>query len=103
MPGQGATPPGAPNPDPHGPKFLTIVVKPGADPVAVGRRIAGPSAAVHQAPQQPQENLPHIILRWTYRVVVAKDHELEALGRAQTDSDVSQAYLGEYPGQYPEA
>ena len=27
--------------------------------------------------------------------------ELEALEKAQTDPDVRQAYLGEYPGQYP--
>jgi hypothetical protein len=99
--GQGAARADVPNPAPNGPKFLTVVVKPGADPVAVGRRIAGPSAVVHQAPQRPQENLPHIILRWTYRVDVVKDHEVEALEKAHTDPDVRQAYLGEYPGQYP--
>jgi hypothetical protein len=99
--GQVYVPPGAPTPDPNGPKFLTVVLKPGADPVAVGQRIAGPNAGVHQAPQRPQENLPQIILRWTYRVDVVKGHELEALEKAQTDPDVRQAYLGEYPGQYP--
>ena len=28
--------PGAPTPDPDGPKFLTVVLKAGADPAAVG-------------------------------------------------------------------
>ena len=101
-PGQPSVPPGAPTPDPSGPTFLTVVLKPGADPSAVGHRIAGPEASVHQVLQRRQENLPRRVLASTYRVDVVRGHELEALKKAKTDPDVQQAYFGEYPGQYPE-
>ncbi len=94
--------PGAPTPDPNGPTFLTVVLRPGEDPIAVGRRVAGPDAVVRQAPQTPQENLPAAIRRRTYRIELARGQEVEALRKAQTDMGVMRAYLGEYPGQYPE-
>ncbi|MGI8563611.1 MAG: hypothetical protein ACR2MZ_08675 [Candidatus Dormibacter sp.] len=95
-------PPGAPTPDPNGPPFLTVVLRPGEDPTAVGHRIAGAAASVSQAPQTPQENLPAAIRRRTYRIGLLKGQGVEALRRAQTDPGVMRAYLGEYPGQYPE-
>lgn len=95
-------PPGAPTPDPNGPSFLTVVLRPGEDPTAVGHRIAGPDALVRQAPQTPQENLPAAIRRRTYRIRLLKGQEAEALRKAQIDPGVMRAYLGEYPGQYPE-
>jgi hypothetical protein len=101
-PGQPSVPPGAPTPDPGGPTFLTVVLKPGADPSAVAHRITGPEASVHQVLQRRQENLPRRVLASTYRVDLVKGHELEALRKATADPDVQQAYLGEYPGQYPE-
>jgi hypothetical protein len=101
-PPRASIPPGAPTPDPNGPRFLTVVLKPGADPRAVGDRIAGVGATVQQAPQVAQENLPQTILRRTYRVSLVKGQELEALRIAQSDPQVLRTYLGEYPGQYPE-
>jgi hypothetical protein len=38
--------PGAPTPDPNGPPFLTVVLKPGADPRTVGDRIVGPGGTL---------------------------------------------------------
>ncbi len=94
--------PGAPTPDPNGPTYLTVVLRPGGDPAAVGRRIAGPDAVVNQAPQRPQENLPQAIRRRTYRISLVPGHEADALRKGKTDPEVMRAYLGEYPGQYPE-
>jgi hypothetical protein len=101
-PGAPYVAPGAPTPDPQGPTFLTVVLKPGADPVTVGNRIAGPDATVRQAPQIHQENLPLALLRRTYRVNLIRGQEIEALKRGRTDPEVTRAYFGEYPGQYPE-
>jgi hypothetical protein len=101
-PGRPSVPPRAPTPDPNGPTFLTVVLKPGVDASAVGQRIAGPQASVHQVLERRQENRPRRFLPSTYRVDLVKGHEFEALKKARADRDVQQAYLGEYPGQYPE-
>ena len=68
----------------------------------MGQRIAGLGATVRQAPQIHQENMPQTILRRTYQVGLVKGQELDSLRKARADPDVSRAYLGEYPGQYPE-
>ncbi|MDQ6949426.1 MAG: hypothetical protein M3256_25045 [Actinomycetota bacterium] len=70
--------------------------------MAVGHRIAGAQASIHQVLQRRQENLPRRVLPSTYQVDVVKGHQLEFLKKARTDPDVQQAYLGAYPGQYPE-
>jgi hypothetical protein len=85
-----------------GAPFLTMVVKSGYDPLQLGRRIAGPSATVHLAPQTPQENMPVGILRATYRVSLQPRHGCEALARAYREEGVRRAYLGAFPGQYPD-
>jgi hypothetical protein len=82
--------------------FLTMVVKPGINASEVGQRIVGANAIVQLAPQTPQENLPAVIRRSTYRVAVEQGHECEALTRARNEPGVMRAYLGEYPGQYPD-
>jgi hypothetical protein len=94
--------PGAPTRDPAGPSFITVVLKAGADPAAVGQRIAGPGTMVAQVPQTHEENVPRTILRRTFRVSLEKGHADEALLRAKADPGVARAYLGEYPGQYPD-
>ncbi len=94
--------PGAPSPDPNGPAFVTVVLQPAADPARVAERVVGPGAVAQQAPQRPQENLPQAILRRTYRVSLIRGKEGAALARARADPEVMRAYLGEYPGQYPE-
>jgi len=83
-------------------RFITMVVKPGINASEVGRRIVGANAIVQLAPQTPQENLPAVIRRSTYRVTVEQGHECEALTRARNEPGVMRAYLGEYPGQYPD-
>jgi hypothetical protein len=94
--------PGAPTPDPAGPSFVTVVLQAGADPATVGQRIAGPGAMVSQVPQIHEENVPQTILGRTFRVSVVKGHADEALRMAKADPGVARAYLGEYPGQYPD-
>ncbi len=98
-------PGGGQSPEPQGETgapFLTIVVKPGTNPIQVGRRIVGANTTVQLAPQEPQENLPAVIRRSTYRVSLEPGHECEALTRARSEPGVMRAYLGEYPGQYPD-
>jgi hypothetical protein len=93
-----STPPSGPGDAP----ILTMVIKPGYDPTQLGRRIAGRSATVQLAPQTPQENMPVGILRTTYRVTLQPGHGCEALTRAYREPGVRRAYLGAYPGQYPD-
>jgi hypothetical protein len=105
-PNKSSLPPdGGQSPQPQGETaapFITMVVKPGIDATEVGRRIVGANAIVQLAPQTPQENLPTVIRRSTYRVTVEQGHECEALTRARNEPGVMRAYLGEYPGQYPD-
>ena len=91
--GRGSPPPGAST-------TLVFVVRPGADPTAVGRRIAGPDAVVTHGPQGYQENVPRTIAVRTYQVQVGPGEEQAALGRARADRDVQLAYLQE-PGLPP--
>lgn len=93
-----STPPSGPGDAP----ILTMVIRPGYDPTQLGRRIAGRSATVQLAPQTPQENMPVGILRTTYRVTLQPGHGCEALTRASREPGVRRAYLGAYPGQYPD-
>jgi hypothetical protein len=94
--------PGAPTPDPGGPSFVTVVLKAGVDPAAMGQRIGGPGATVLQVPQIHEENVPQTIMRRTFRVSLVKGQATEALRKAKADPGVARAYLGEYPGQYPD-
>jgi hypothetical protein len=87
---------------PDGAPFLTVVIKRGYDPTQLGRRIAGPTAIVELAPQAPRENVPVGILRTTYRVSLQPGHDCEALARAYREEGVRRAYLGAFPGQYPD-
>ena len=64
------------------PTVLTVVLRPGADPQAVGRRIVGAPAVVRQAGSGSSP---------TYLVTVPAGHEDEALRRAQGDPDVQSA------------
>jgi len=64
------------------PSVLTVVLRPGADPQAVGRRIVGASTVVSQAGSGSSQ---------TYLVTVPAGHEDEALRRAQGDPDVQSA------------
>ena len=91
--GRGSPPPGTS-------ATLVFVVRPGADPGAVGRRIVGPDAVVTHGPQGYQENVPRTIAVRTYQVQVRPGEEQAALGRARADPDVQLAYLQE-PGLPP--
>lgn len=83
-------------------EILTMVIKVGYDPVQLGRRIAGPSALVERVPQAPTENVPMGILRTTYRVSLRRGEACEALTRARQERGVRRAYLGAFPGQFPD-
>ena len=82
--------------------FVTMVIRPGYNPTELGRRIAGPLATVQLEPQTPQENVPVGILRTTYRVTLPPGGGSEALARARRERGVRRAYLGAFPGQYPD-
>ena len=99
---QGSAPPSEPTSSLGSAPFLTMVIKPGYNPSQLGRRIAGPSATVQLAPQMPQENMPVGILRTTYRVTLQPGHDCEALTRARLEPGVRWAYLGAFPGQFPD-
>ena len=99
---QGSAPPSEPTSSLGGAPFLTMVIKPGYNPSQLGRRIAGPSATVQLAPQMPQENMPVGILRTTYRVTLQPGDDCEALTRARLEPGVRWAYLGTFPGQFPD-
>jgi hypothetical protein len=79
---------------------VTFVVRPGADPTLVGRRIAGPNATVsHAYPgRRPQENLPQGVILRSFVVNVPVGQAQEALQRARADPDVQLAYAGRPPG-----
>ena len=83
-----------------GATVLTFVVRPGADPAAVGHRIAGPDAVVSLAypDQRPRENLPMTVVQRSYVVNVPPAEAPAALRRAQSDRDVQLAYLGSHLG-----
>jgi hypothetical protein len=84
----------------YGPRVITFVVRVGADPAIVGRRIAGPNAVV--SPAYPsdyrEENLPRTIIVRTFIVPVAPEDLQPALKRAQADPDVQLAYIGPHLG-----
>jgi len=103
-PGQAAATPrpvapgGAPSFAPDQP-VITFVVRPGADPTAVARRVAGPAAAVSPAyPGGPHENAAIGTMRRTFVVGVPVGQEQAALRRAQSDPDVQQAWFGTHLG-----
>lgn len=74
---------------------LVFVVKPGADPQAVGHRIAGPSVTVTTAypNSRPRDNLPMGAVIRSFTIPVAPDQAQELLRRARADPGVQQAYL----------
>jgi hypothetical protein len=67
------------------PSMLTLVIKPGADPQAVARRVVGAPATA-----QPTGASGQAAGR-TYLVAVPAGQETAALARAQTDPDVVSA------------
>jgi hypothetical protein len=75
------------------PVALVFVIKPGADPVAVGHRIAAAQGAVTPAQQPARDSMPEFVATQTYVVVPTAGHEQEALQAAQTDPDVERAFL----------
>jgi len=95
----GSTSPFAPS-SKYGPRVITFVVRAGADPAIVGRRIAGPNAAVSPAypPDYHEENLPRTIIARTFIVPVAPEDLQPALKRARADPDVQLAYIGTHLG-----
>ena len=86
----------AQNSPPGGPAVISFVVRPGADPMIVGRRIAGPGASVSPGypERRPRENLPMTVLLRTFIVTVPPDQEMAVLKQAQADPDVQSAYVG---------
>jgi hypothetical protein len=84
----------------YGPRVITFVVRAGADPAIVGRRIAGPNAVARPAypPGYQEENLPRTIIARTFIVPVAPEDLQPALKRARADPDVQLAYIGTHLG-----
>jgi hypothetical protein len=73
---------------------ITFVIRPGANPLDVGRRIAGPAARVNPA---YRDNAP-AALRQVFVVAIQAGDEQAALRRAQSDPDVQQAWFGLHLG-----
>lgn len=107
--GVAAHPSPSPNPSPAGsaapftpqrpyagPRVISFVVRPGADPAIVGRRIGGANAVVSPAypPNHYEENLPRTIILRTFIVPVTPEDLQPALTRAQADPDVQLAHTG---------
>jgi hypothetical protein len=84
---------------PSGALRLVFVVRPAADPQAVGRRIAGPGANVMAAysDRRPRDDLPIAIVVRSYAIPVSPDQAQAMLGRAQADPGVEWAYLDGQP------
>jgi hypothetical protein len=74
---------------------ITFVIRPGANPLDVGRRIAGPTARVNPA---FRDNAGSAALRRVFVVAVQRGDEQAALRRAQSDPDVQQAWFGRHLG-----
>jgi hypothetical protein len=74
---------------------ITFVIRPGANPLDVGRRIAGPTARVNPA---YRDNAGSAALRRVFVVAVQPGDEQPALSRAQSDPDVQQAWFGRHLG-----
>ena len=74
---------------------VVFVVRPAADPQAVGHRIAGADAVITPAysDRRPRDNLPMNIVARSYAFPVSSDQAQAMLHRAQADPGVEQAYL----------
>jgi len=92
--------PAAPHASPEEPSAVTFVVRSGADPAAVARRVAGPGATASPAytDRRPRENVPQVVMLRSFVVTVPPGQAQEALKRARADPDVQLAYLGRPPG-----
>lgn len=84
---------------PAGPTILIFVVRAGADPAAVGRRIAGANAVVRQATPGPPDELPRSVAQRTYVLALPAGDEEAAVARARSDPDVERVTLK--PPQLP--
>lgn len=80
-------------------RAVEFVARPGADPLLIAQRIAGPSAMVQRAPgvgAPPPPALQQRLAR-TWLVPIPPGQETQALSRAQQDPDVESALLVPWP------
>jgi hypothetical protein len=117
VPGSGASPtpsPGQPNsagqqpaplassqPPPTARQAVSVQLKVGADPNAVGARVLGPNAFVRPAWRGAANPPVGPAARRTYVIPVPPEQEQAALGRARADSDVERAQLVPWPPDFP--
>ena len=88
-------------PPPTANQAVSVQVKMGADPNAVGARVLGPNAFVRAAWRGTANPPTGPAARRTYLIPVPHEQEQSALGRARTDPDVEQAQLVPWPPDFP--
>jgi len=88
-------------PPPTARQAVSVQLKAGADPNAVGARVLGPNAFVVPAWRGAANPPVGVAARRTYLIPVPPEQEHAALSRAQTDADVEQARLVPWPPDFP--
>ncbi len=79
-----------PSPPEGAKQAVVIILRPGADPLAVADRIAGPNAYLRRGGQDQSG-------RWWFSIPIAPGHEWAALQAAQSEQTVSEAFLVDWP------
>ena len=80
---------------------VSVQLKAGADPNAVGARVLGPNAFVRSAWRGTANPPSSPAARRTYLIPVPPDQEQSALSRASGDADVERAQLVPWPPDFP--
>jgi hypothetical protein len=80
---------------------VSVQLKAGADPNAVGARVLGPNAFVRSAWRGTANPPTSPAARRTYLIPVPPDQEQAALSRASGDADVERAQLVPWPPDFP--
>jgi hypothetical protein len=80
---------------------VSVQLKAGADPNAVGARVLGPNAFVRSAWRGTANPPSGPAARRTYLIPVPPEQEQAALGRASGDADVERAQLVPWPPDFP--
>ena len=88
-------------PPPSARQAVSVLLKTGADPNAVGARVLGPNAFVVPAWRGSANPPTGPAARRTYLIPVPPEQEQAALGRAQADGDVESARLVPWPPDFP--
>ena len=83
--------------------FLTVVIKAGYDPTQLGRRIAGQTAVVARAPRTPRRTCRSGFSALPTGSAWSQGTSERRWPGPYREEGVRRAYLGAFPGQYPDS